>query len=410
MRMLIRRPAVVAAAVTITAGALAGLLALKPAVAAGDGSMTVHVGPFTLVTCTQPAPNTCQQYKNLGTGTGVEGDSAKGTGVKGTSNTAAAISVQGVANKGTGVQGTSTTGRGVVGMSSASKGVEGDSSSDNGVYGSSQTGIGVQGQGGSGIGVLSDSYGSTSIFADNLANGNAVEAHGGGSGASYYAYPFGGGPAGYFDATANSGYGTITYSAGAPAQWAYNSNGNGNDTYGSYIGVIARSSTYPFVATDSGGNDLFFIDVAGNVFYHGGLFQFAHTRGGGSAIAYGDASTSPTLDDNGTAQLVNGVATVRLDSTFASAIDSSRPYQVMLTPDGDTRGLFVASKTSQGFVVREVQGGRSSISFDYHIYAPQLGHANDRMTPVNRYTTTSPRGTTVRPPALKPTRSPIRHI
>jgi hypothetical protein len=408
MHRLFQRPAVVAAAITITAGALAGVLALRPAFAAGDGSMTIHVGPFTLVTCNQASPNACQQYKNTGTGTGVEGDAAKGTGVKGTSNTAAAISVQGVANKGTGVEGTSNTGRGVVGLSSASKGVEG-SSSDNGVFGSSQSGIGVQGQGGSGIGVLSDSYGSTSIFADNLANGNAVEAHGAGTGASYYAYPFGGGPAGYFDATANTGYGTITYSAGSPAQWAYNSNGNGNDTYGSYVGVIARSNTFPFVATDSGGNDLFFIDGAGNVYYHGGLFQFAKTRGGGSAITYGNSSTSPTIDDNGTAQLVNGMAMVRLDSTFATAIDSSRPYQVMLTPDGDTRGLFVASKTAQGFVVREVQGGRSSISFDYHIYAPTLGHANDRMAPVNRYTTTSPRAATVRPPALKPTRSPIRH-
>ena len=410
MRMLTRRPAVVAAAITITAGALAGVFALGPAVAAGDGSMTIHVGPFTLVTCSQIAPNACEQYKNSSTGTGVEGDSAKGTGVKGTSNTAAAISVLGVANKGTGVEGSSTSGRGVVGSSSSNNGLEGDSSSYNGVFGSTQTGIGVQGQGGSGIGVLSDSYGSTSIFADNLANGNAVEAHGGGSGASYYAYPFGGGPAAYFDATANSGYGTITYSSGAPAQWASNSNGNGNDTYGSYIGIIARSSTYPFVATDSVGNDLFFIDVAGNVYYHGGLIQFAHTRGGGSATTYGNASTSPTLDDNGTAQLVNGMATIRLDSTFASAIDSSRPYQVMLTPDGDTRGLFVASKTSQGFVVREVQGGRSSISFDYHIYAPTLGHANDRMTMVNRYSTMSPRGATVRPPALKPTKSPIHHI
>jgi len=409
VQRLVGRPAAAAAAITITAGALAGVLALRPAFAAGDGSMTIHVGPFTLVTCSQPSPNACQRYKNADTGIGVEGDAAKGTGVKGTSNTAGAISVQGVANKGTGVEGTSNTGRGVVGASLASKGVEGDSSTDNGVYGSSQSGIGVQGQGGSGIGVLSDSYGSTSIFADNLANGNAVEAHGGGTGASYYAYPFGGGPAGYFDARADTGYGTITYSAGSPAQWAYNSNGNGNDTYGSYIGVIARSDSFPFVATDSSGNNLVFIDGAGDLYYHGSLFQFAKTRGGGSAITYGNASTSPTLDDNGTAQLVNGVATVSLDSTFASAIDASRPYQVMLTPDGDTRGLYVASKTAQGFVVREVQGGRSSISFDYHIYAPTLGHANERMMLVNRYSTRTPHSAPVRPPALKPTRAPIRH-
>jgi hypothetical protein len=52
----------------------------------------------------------------------------------------------------------------------------------------------------------------------------------------------------------------------------------------------------------------------------------------------------------------------------------------MLTPDGDTKGLFVASKSPSGFVVREVQGGHATISFDYHIYATSLGQAGQRMT------------------------------
>jgi hypothetical protein len=82
--------------------------------------------------------------------------------------------------------------------------------------------------------------------------------------------------------------------------------------------------------------------------------------------------------------LINGVAMVALDAAFAQTIDPRVPYHVMLTPDGDTRGLFVASKGPNGFVVREVQGGRGSLTFDYHIYAPALGHPNDRMAVVTR--------------------------
>ncbi|HYK52810.1 MAG TPA: hypothetical protein VEV38_04710, partial [Candidatus Eremiobacteraceae bacterium] len=114
--------------------------------------------------------------------------------------------------------------------------------------------------------------------------------------------------------------------------------------------------------------------------YHGGLFQFTRTRGGGEAISYGARSASPTIEDNGTAQLVNGTANVQLDTTFARSIDNRQAYQVMLTPDGDTKGLYMASKSPNGFIVREVQGGHSNISFDYHIYAPSLGQAGERMT------------------------------
>lgn len=51
----------------------------------------------------------------------------------------------------------------------------------------------------------------------------------------------------------------------------------------------------------------------------------------------------------------------------------------MLTPDGDTKGLYVASKSPTQFVVREVQGGRGSLDFDYHIYASHAGSAGVRM-------------------------------
>jgi hypothetical protein len=98
--------------------------------------------------------------------------------------------------------------------------------------------------------------------------------------------------------------------------------------------------------------------------------------------AYETKSTQPRIEDTGTAQLVAGSAVVQLDPAFAQSIDMSSPYRVFLTPNGDTRGLYVAQKTAAGFVVRETQGGRGSFSFDYRILASAAGQSGSRMTMV----------------------------
>jgi len=169
---------------------------------------------------------------------------------------------------------------------------------------------------------------------------------------------------------------------------AYTYNGDGANIRGSQIGVIATADSgtlnYPLSLGDNLGNSLFYVDGNGNVYYHGSLNHFLRTRNGDVARSYAPSSTTPTVEDTGSAQLVDGTAHVRLDPAFAQAIDQGAPYHVMLTPNGDTRGLYVASKGSHGFVVREVQGGRATLAFDYHIYAMVLGHANERMVVVPR--------------------------
>jgi hypothetical protein len=55
-------------------------------------------------------------------------------------------------------------------------------------------------------------------------------------------------------------------------------------------------------------------------------------------------------------------------------------YRVVVTPDGDTRGLYVAAKTPTGFTARESQGGHSTVTFDYRIVATQLGQIGRRMS------------------------------
>jgi hypothetical protein len=71
----------------------------------------------------------------------------------------------------------------------------------------------------------------------------------------------------------------------------------------------------------------------------------------------------------------------------------------MLTPDGDTRACSSQAKALRVFVVREVQGGRGNLAFDYHIYATALGYANARMALMSHTAAASmmPRAATTRP-------------
>lgn len=101
--------------------------------------------------------------------------------------------------------------------------------------------------------------------------------------------------------------------------------------------------------------------------------------GGGRVGEFGARSTRATLEDTGTARLVGGEGTVRFDPALAGAIDPSRGYQVFLTPDGDTRGLYVSAKFEGGFVVRETERGRSSLYFDYRVVAHPYGASDDRL-------------------------------
>jgi len=74
-------------------------------------------------------------------------------------------------------------------------------------------------------------------------------------------------------------------------------------------------------------------------------------------------------EDFGSAQLHNGVAEVALLPSFLDTVNIQTGYHVFVTPDGDSRGLYVAHKTADGFEVREHGGGKSNISFDYRLVA-----------------------------------------
>jgi hypothetical protein len=346
----------------------------------GPARASVSVGLLaTPISCSATGSTACFNVTNTKTGAGIAGTSSAGAGIRGTSTSG--TGVKAVSQSSYGVTGHSSTGPaavfgtmdnglGVLGSVTASgTGVMGTSTNGYGVYGSTTgNGIGVVGyQASAGTGLYGFANSGYGVNA-STSTGYALNANAASTGTALYA-------------TSGTGYGLIARTGGSVAVYGRNTSGNGADFEGSYIGLLGRSPTtgFPLTLTDSNGNNLFYVDGSGNVSYHGGLFPFARTRNGAMATAFGSKSTEPTMEDTGTAQLRNGAAVVVLDAVFAASIDAGVPYRVFVTPGGDTRGLFVQTKTPSSFVVRESQGGRSTVSFDYRIVATALGHARERM-------------------------------
>jgi hypothetical protein len=94
---------------------------------------------------------------------------------------------------------------------------------------------------------------------------------------------------------------------------------------------------------------------------------------------YAAEQTEATVEDYGTAQLVNGTATVALAPDFKANMDAASPYTVMTMPHGESNDLYLASQNANGFVIRESEGGHSTVTFDYRIVARPYGRRAARL-------------------------------
>jgi hypothetical protein len=104
---------------------------------------------------------------------------------------------------------------------------------------------------------------------------------------------------------------------------------------------------------------------------------------------YTREGTEPRFIDEGRAKLVDGQARIDLDPTFMEVIELpdggkvEGEYFVYLTPKGPSRGLYVAQKYADHFIVRENEGGQSEIWFVWRLSAVCKGYAGIRLQKVD---------------------------
>jgi hypothetical protein len=412
----------------MTAAARIGLTAafavstLAGAVMIGPARATIEA----VMSCASSSP--CLAWQNTSTGDGVKGISNNGSGLEGLTKFKSAGKTSGKAgvlgqdtstsgSLNSGVSGVSVNGAGVSGTSTNLNGVEGFSAAAaSGVYGQNSFagGYGVAGRNTSAThnnnsaGVLAD--GSTAsdglhAFA-NGANANAVYAfaqHGtalfanqgpnanlpevfvqGGagslndmieavdaSGSDIFAVTSQDGTFVSSGFSADSGCckpaGEFTSSSSNPVVWMFAGEANTSD----YVMSAFDANSAMLMNLDDSGN----LSISGTLTTAGACHSGCALGGKRTRAVseYSALESEPTIDDTGDAMLVNGVALVSLDPSFSNVINANAGYRVFVTPDGDCRGLYVASRSSGGFIVRELQGGRSNVPFEYRIVAKRFG-------------------------------------
>jgi hypothetical protein len=187
-------------------------------------------------------------------------------------------------------------------------------------------------------------------------------------------------PAGVWG-TSSAGVGVLATTDGTEAIAAYNNASNvatlfvenQEDNTDSSIVVATYSSYGGFCDIFVNGN----LTCSGSV---GGHAVLPNGSDGKRDVAlYAVQSPENWFEDMGGGQLHNGSTVVTLDADYAQTVNTGMEYRVFLTPNGDSKGLYVTNKTATSFEVHEQGGGTSSIAFDYRIVARRKGYENVRM-------------------------------
>jgi len=383
-----------------------------------------------LVTCSSANP--CQTFTNTASGGGVKGVDFTGIGVQGSShsstgvvgNSSSGTGVAAVSGSGTGLIASSATGPGIVSTASSDavaagttnpsktngygrSGVYGHDDStdggtlDNGVAGFSTSGTGVQGGSRNGNGV--DGHTSNTTTTSNPYNFAGVYGHDdtactfcndGVRGISDYGTGVEGDSAFGVAMFARSSGGTAFVAFGpaaASSDFNYVNLGDGNfDPID--VHVCCSTGNRPLLTLDPSGN----LSILGTLTTSGPCSSGCAVRK--RVVSYAPRESVPSIEDFGEATLQGGQAQVALDPAFANVIDRRAKYLVFITPEGDCNGLYVSQRTPDGFVVRELRRGHSTLAFNYRIVAKPFGVTAARLPFVdavektNRHALRSPRG------------------
>ena len=185
---------------------------------------------------------------------------------------------------------------------------------------------------------------STPCFAEtNTSSGNAIEGDANSGDGVFGSSKTNYGTAGESFGV-EAGVGGFNHATATDASGVYGSSDNGYGVFGS----TGSSAGYGVV---SQGNEL----VEGEIYTSGNCKNgCSKTR---RQASFGTRSSEPTIEDVGEAELRNGVARVALSADFVNTIDSSKPYVVLLTPEGDA-SMYVAGRTAVR--LRGARGRRQS--------------------------------------------------
>jgi len=365
-------------------GTITGVTATSPLTGGGtSGTVTLGLNLSSLETSLNPV------YARLAAANNFTSSAVFAGPITGNSGSTM-YAIQGNTSSGSGVQGyaTGTNGWGVNGYSTGNGGI--------GVYGNA---TGNANGTSYPIGVLGHVIEGTAILGrlDESQNGQAaVLGQANGASAVYNSFQSDGLAAGVWgdisDATgvvtmgiagtSVSGYGGVFENSSTlfPTLYVYNQGSAGTGLPASADLSAAGHFSTMMVGSKGGTCG---VSGTGDLTCTGQVKALVSTGGGTRKVeTYAVQSPENWIEDFGAGELHSGSAIVIIDPAFAETVSGSAEYHVFITPNGESKGLYVVSKTANSFEVRESGGGTASISFDYRVVAKRRGFEAQRLTDV----------------------------
>jgi hypothetical protein len=184
---------------------------------------------------------------------------------------------------------------------------------------------------------------------------------------------------GVYGYSTNIGVVGVGQSASAIGLWGETSGATGyavrGKATGGGIGIFGDAN--PWAGVFSGG-----VYINGALTVTGAKSATVSHPDGSLRRLYCVESPESWFEDFGKGKLVNGTACVTLDPDFMSVVNND-DYHVFLTPNGNSKGLYVDGQTAGSFEVREQEGGTSNLAFNYRVVARRKDIAGPRFEKVD---------------------------
>ncbi|MFD0963541.1 hypothetical protein [Pseudofulvibacter geojedonensis] len=171
-------------------------------------------------------------------------------------------------------------------------------------------------------------------------------------------------------------YGSVAYNSGGGRLSTNAINTNiGFGFEGGFLGGFAQGNQYGIIAKGS----RFGIYSDGLLLTNDAYAMLNTGNDGNRTVNYTSSSTTIDITSKGVGTLVNGKANINFDKKFKNLINSNKPIIVTVTPMGETKGVYTARITKDGFSVIENLEGNSNVSFSWIAVAEKTGYADHQV-------------------------------
>lgn len=154
-------------------------------------------------------------------------------------------------------------------------------------------------------------------------------------------------------------YGSAAYANGAGFLPTAETAGIGGGFFGAMIGSVTKGQ----IIGQLNSGELFASYNEGNTYTTGKNVELVGAEGQSKQAVYAVTSLDAKIYNNGSAQLVNGEAYIAFDANYKALLGENPT--VTVSPNGNCNGVYIASVDKNGFTVKEMNNGTSTVALSW---------------------------------------------